>query len=137
MSTYTYPEMPLFADVWHRAASGDTTEPPDREDVPCSCSPLKPQEFMTGWLTTGHYHALTHIIRTAVDPAMIDNYLRGDEPGPFPATLLEIPAGSGHRYYCVHYHVVGAGFSNEHARIYAARWNLGLLEEQPWFVGWI
>jgi hypothetical protein len=83
------------------------------------------------------HRAWTHIIRTAADPELADNYMRGDEVEQFPISFFEIPAGSGHFYGAIWAHVVGAGFSNEHARIFAWRWTTGLLADLPWFVGWI
>ena len=123
--------------VWHRAPGPPPLGPADRDDVPCSLSPTSPEVQAANFVNTDHYHPWTHIIRTAVDPAICDNYLRGDETTLWPISMFEIPQDSGHYYICLWAHQVGAGFPNWHARIYVCRYNLGHLADLPWFTGYI
>jgi hypothetical protein len=129
--------MPLLANVWYRAAGPPPLGPPDQVEVQCSLSPISPTEHIWGRINTGLYHPTTYIIRSAVDPNYQDSFLRGDEETMWPVTFFEVPAGSGHVYLAIWCHIVGAGFPNEHARIFACRYNLGDLATLPWFVGWI
>jgi hypothetical protein len=137
MATYTYPEMPLRMNVWFRATPPPPFGPPDQEDVPCSCSPISPDQQAGVAIPSQVRRAWTHIIRTASSPSFTDNYMRGDEVELYPITFFEIPAGSGHYYGSIWCHITGAGFANEHARIFAWRWTTGLLADLPWFEGYI
>jgi hypothetical protein len=137
MATYTIPAMPLKANVWHRVPGPPPWDILDAHEVDCSCSPIAPAQFAVGFQPSEVDRAWTHIIRTMKDPNYVDNYMRGDERDLWPATAFEIPAGSG-KYYIVRWaHVVGAGFPNEHARLFAHRWTDGLLANLPWFEGYI
>jgi hypothetical protein len=137
VASYTYPEMPLRANIWYRTPVAPPTAPPDLEDIPCSCAPITPSQHAVVLAPSEITRAWTHIIRTAVDPKYVDSYMRGDERDSFPMTMLEIPGGSGHFYGVTWAHIVGAGFPNEHARLYAWRWTAGLIADLPWFEGFI
>jgi len=137
MPTYTYPEMPLRMNVWYQAKDPPPLGPPDKQDVPCSLSPIKPNEYAAASVNTDHYHPFTHIIRSPVDLNLCDNYLRGDETTLWPITFFEIPSGSGKFYICLWTHQCGAGFPNHHARTFACRYNYGTLANTPWFIGYI
>lgn len=137
MPTYVYPAMPLLMNVWHRVTGPPPWPDPDRTTVACSCAPITPSQFGVGFLPSQVDRAWTHIIRTATDPLLVDNYMRGDERDLWPVSAFEVPAGSGNYYIARWCHIVGAGFENEHHRVFAHRWTSGLLADLPWFEGYI
>lgn len=137
MSTYQYPQMPLRMNVWYTVTNLPPTGPPDLTDVPCSLSPTKPSEFLQAdGSGTGQY-LIAHIIRTATNVNYADNHYAPAEPVGERMTVFEVPAGSGHYYMAAFAHVIGAGFANEHHRIFVSRYATGYAVDQPWYRGWI
>lgn len=132
---YKIPEMPLLAHCWVDFALPTTPDPLDAIEIQCSLSPLRPDEH---FLRTPEGSARsTHIIRTIPLAGFRDSYTP-DNPGSlFPCSLFEVPQYSGHFYLSVWHQVVGAGFPNEHSRIYVARDPLGLNTVTPPFIGFI
>lgn len=136
MLTYSYPQMPLLADIWYETDNIPPAGEPDRTGVHCSLSPLRPNEFFLADSFPGSLFPL-HIIRTAADPGFCDNYIPPAPGSLFPTTLFEIPPGSEHWYISMFAHVVGAGFDNEHARVFVARVPNDTPLRYPLFRGWI
>jgi len=132
---YEMPEFPLDANVWYNLSS---TPPARGADAltSCSLSPVRPEDYFRASAPFETAQP-THIIRCLPDGNMGDSILAGSGGVLFPCTVFEIPEGSEHFYAAVWYHEVGAGFSNHHARIYAARCWQEPLPGQAAFQGWI
>ena len=137
MATYTVPEMPLAANVWHQAPGIPPPGAPDRTDVPVSLSPLTPSQAIQLQSESTGGGVSTHIIRTLKDDQVAESYIGPPMTLDWPLTVWEVPAGSEHFYLTNWAHVVGAGFSNEHHRVYVTRWPNDPMAPHPWFVGYI
>lgn len=137
MASYTVPEMPLRADVWFEAPGLPPPGPPDASDVHISLSPLTPNQAITLQSEVSGGGTSTHIIRTLTDLRIADSYTGPPLTLDYPCTVWEVPAGSGHYYRTDWAHIVGAGFPNEHHRVYVTRWKADLSGPKPWFIGYI
>lgn len=134
MPNYAYPEMPVRAVVTYRA---DTIPPSSGGDdqVFISLSPVRPEDWIRATSPQAQL-PVTHIIRTAPDRNVGDNYEPGAPGALFPCTVYEVPESSGHYYVVLWYHEVGLGFPNHHARIYVCRLADPAFGELPIYVGW-
>jgi hypothetical protein len=132
--TYTVPQTPLPAFLWHQVAGIPPTAAPD-EDILISLSPLSPDLAFRDGLPASTQ--ATHIIRTATSDKWTDNYDPGNPGVLFPCSLLECPRDSRHFYAVVWSHVVGAGFSNMHLRAYVLRLPNNRVGGVPLFEGYI
>lgn len=133
--SYVYPPMPLLANLWYEEGDLPPTHPAD-EIVRCSISPIRPEDYFRQTQVASPAPG-THIIRTAPNPNIGD---RWDPPSPTSVdfgSVFEVPIGSGHFYWVLWYHEVGAGFPNHHARIYALRTASLFRPFEPIFRGWI
>lgn len=135
MPDYIYPQMPLEARTWY-AVNGLPVPPVSDDLIPCSLSPVRPEDYFQ---TTGiaGVSLATHIIRCPVNPNIGDSILAQEGGTLFPCTVFEVPPGSNHLYACVWYHEVGAGFPNHHARIYVSRIFMAPPAGAAAFRGWI
>ena len=136
---YTYPLMPLKANVWYAGYYLIPPAPPSAapdDEVDVSLSPVSPGIFATAG---GDYtqRVPSHIIRTATNPRIGGSATTDWEQGLVTATVWEIPPGSGHLYWTINAHVCGAGFSNEHHRVYVQRYKPTGATGSPDAPGWI
>ncbi len=135
MPSYAYPQMPLEANVWY-AVNGLPIPPVADDIIPCSISPVRPEDYFQATGIAGVVLA-THIIRCPANPRIGDSILAQEGGTLFPCSVFEFPRGSKHFYACAWYHEIGAGFPNFHARIYAARIFAQPPAGVPAFVGWV
>lgn len=134
---YTYPEMPLRANVWWEMHAPPADEPPDELDWPLSLSPISPADYFRCTAELQGPYFATHIIRMPTSEKVSESHVPGNATEAYPCTVFEIPAGSGHFYVTTWAHIVGAGFANEHHRVYVTRYGDTLSQAWPLFRGYI
>lgn len=137
MTTYATPSFPLTAKVWYNAQALPAPGAPADETIHCSLAPIPFRDY--NWLPfqPSARTAVTHIIRTPMNPRMGDSFAYGLGGVPYPCTLIECPVGSDHIYVVAFGHQVGAGFSNWFTRAYVYRLPRTAPGDAPTFIGWI
>jgi hypothetical protein len=133
---YSMPAMPLTANVWYDHHNTVPTEPPD-ETLFVSLSPITPSQWIYTQSVAGAPYQPTHIIRTPTNGRLGGNTPPSDPTSVLRASLFECPPKSGHFYWTIDAHVCGAGFPNEHHRLYMVRVGGSDPTGGPGYIGWI
>jgi hypothetical protein len=137
MPSYQTPPFPLLANVWYNAQHFPLgIDPPDAQ-ITCSLSPIPLKDFVWLPFQPSERTSPTHIIRTPSNPLLGENWAYQTGAPYWPATVFEVPPGSGHTYLAVFAHQVGTGFDNHFSRVYVTRIVGSATTDHPVFQGWI